>query len=721
MLWAYRAANRRFHPVILQARQFLSTARPAPDPDAPGCFGLKGLHSPSDWDHIARVCVDDCLEIANRIRQETLKPTVTVLHTFDDLSDRLCSVLDVAELCRNVHADPEFVEAANEAFAYVSNVTQHLNADISLYEPLARLYDVHESQVSSGGEESSDLSPEDVVLVKSLKADFERGGINLGPVEKRELLELQAKAESAGNVFLSSPNDSYDEIEIPRTKFLQIPRQLRSSLKPIATRSDNITVHVNDGNSHILLKWITDSKTREKVFRLTHQVGMQSRLDGLDSLLRSRHDLACLLGHESYSKLLFSDRLASSPDEVLNFLHSLSGLVHGNACEENIMLEKEKMRREPHLSEDSHMQVHGWDRSFYIGRLKAHEYNLSSSDLSQYFPLAGCLVGIAEVMSETFGVRLERVRSEEGELWHSSVEKFQLRDTNDNMLGHIFFDLFPREGKYTHAAHFTIRCGRQPSGQSNYQTPVVALVCNFGRDSRNGVPLLTISEYETLFHEFGHSLHSLFSRTKYQHLSGTRVAMDFVEIPSHVFEHFAWDPRVISRVARHYKTGDHMPTRLLKSLVASRNGFIATDIQMQIVFSAMDLTFHGANPPAGNTVKTFEDLQTNLTAYKPDIGAAIPATFHHLVGYGAGYYSYIFARAISAQIWASLFEENPFSRQGGSILKDQFLAFGGSREPTKLIHGIVKGPVSCEPFLEKTNMDISYDDKCLLLPIESNR
>lgn len=716
IMWHASRAFRCLSASPTRSFGFLRRVSRAQRRDVPGQFGLPGLHEPSDWPCVAAACVTDCLKLAGQIRSHPRSRSPSVLHIFDNLSDRLCSVLDVAELCRNVHPDQDFVRAADEAFWHVSTTMQRLNADYTLYRPLKHLHQDHLHAVKNGGDVARFLSEEDLVMVESLKHDFERGGINLGLREKERLIKLQDDVSSLGAEFMSSDASSVPMLELPESKLKQIPRAIKMSLKP-SVKPDHVQVNVDGSMSQILLKWISDSRIREEVFKLVHGHESQSKLAILDSLLQKRQTIAQELGRSSYAELLFGDRLASSPSDVLEFLGHLSRIVQDAGHQEKNAIEMEKLRLEPHNIKNGQPSVHGWDRSFYIGRLKAQDFDISSNEVSDYLPLSACLHGLADIVQNVFGVKMIRTNPEDGELWHEDVEKVQLVEENGRILGHIFLDLSPRKGKYGHAAHFSIRCGRQPTGNVPYQTPVVALVCNFGRASKEGSQLLSISEYETLFHEFGHSLHSLLSKTKYQHLSGTRVATDFVEVPSHLFEHFAWDPRVLCRFARHYRTGDRMPTRLVQSLCASQKGFICTDIQMQTLFSAMDLQFHGSAPPIGHTTRAFEQLQSKLTSYLPDYGVPIPSTFHHFVGYGAGYYSYIYARVISAQLWSSLFESNPLCRTGGLNLRHNLLAHGGAKDPVSMIFDVLNGEISCIPFLRSTGIDAREWQSSRTLPM----
>lgn len=683
----------------------------------PGCFGMPGLHQPEDWDSIAKSCVNDCISLADAIRSEGTSPSVSVLQKFDDLSDRLCGVLDTAELCRNVHPEPDFVMAAHEAYEQVTTVIQHLNADRSIYDPLSALYEQHQHALKSHLHSQLKLSQEDAIMVKSLKEDFERGGIHLPQAQRDRLIKIQQQINTIGSKFSSTETQEPPVIQFPSRKISNLPEKIRSVWKTSQAREGHVDVPLTISNTQMILKWAHESNIREQAYRLSPDKDSK-REKMLDSLLSKRGEVAGILGHKSYADLMFSNRLASSPSAVHEFLEQLSGMVADLAVQEEKLLERAKRLGEP-LSENSG-SIYSWDRTFYIGRVKAQDLCLSSASTTSYFPLQSCLRALSDIVKNVFGISIMKMKADPSELWHTDVEKFQVVDEAQETLGHIFLDLYPREGKYNHAAHFSIRCGRQPSESSEYQKPVVALVCNFGVESDSGERLLTMSEYDTLFHEFGHSIHSILSRTKYQHLAGTRVSTDLVEVPSHIFEHFAWDPRVLAQYARHYRTGDAMPTRVVKAVSASRKRFIGTDIQQQVLFAAMDLEFHGENAPIGATTASFDRLKDQLTVFQGDGGVAVPASFHHFIGYGAGYYSYMFARILSAQVWSDLFSEDPFSREGGDRLRHGLLAHGAAKDSTCLIRDVISGDVTCEAFLGQIGVQ-TKDKSTLRLPLAERR
>jgi intermediate peptidase len=293
-------------------------------------------------------------------------------------------------------------------------------------------------------------------------------------------------------------------------------------------------------------------------------------------------------------------------------------------------------------------------------------------------------------------------------------------------LGVVYLDVAPRPGKFPHAAHFVVRCSRSVSkkkmntlvgplgdGEDGAERtlPSVALVCNFGSpggsfDSTH----LTHSEVETFMHELGHAMHSVLSRTEYQHLSGTRCAADLVEVPSHVFEYFAWDPDAVKLLSKHRVTGDPMPNELLRSLKINKDLFAATDLRQQLVFASVDLETHAMGDDDGEINITHESIrdiaaQSQRGGFLPngagseeknanaEQNCAWELRFGHVVGYASTYYSYVYARLIAASIWEKHFANGALEPGAGRRLTECLFKFGGAVAPETLVRDLL-GPTS---------------------------
>ncbi|KAJ8536697.1 hypothetical protein K7X08_035098 [Anisodus acutangulus] len=218
---------------------------------------------------------------------------------------------------------------------------------------------------------------------------------------------------------------------------------------------------------------------------------------------------------------------------------------------------------------------------------------------------------------------------------------------------------------------------------------VVALVCNFSGSSLAPVRLNHF-EVETLFHEFGHALHSFLSRTEYQHFSGTRVVLDFAETPSNLFESYAWDYRVLKTFAKHYSTVDIIPKELVKSMVGAQKMFAATELQRQIFYALGDQTLFGEEPSTGrDTIAIVADLKRQHTSWTHVEGTHWHTRFNHLTNYGAGYYSYLYAKCFATTIWQRMCQEDPLSLDIGSALRTKFLQHGGAKDPADILNDLV--------------------------------
>ncbi|XP_020589996.1 probable mitochondrial intermediate peptidase, mitochondrial isoform X3 [Phalaenopsis equestris] len=332
---------------------------------------------------------------------------------------------------------------------------------------------------------------------------------------------------------------------------------------------------------------------------------------------------------------------------------------------------------------------------FVIDKLISTRHELAKV-IASYFPTFQCLEGLKLLAKSVFGVTLSRMSFSFGESWHPDVMKFLLHHPQEGDMGFLYLDLYSRDGKYPGCAHFAVRGGRRLS-DAQYQLPIVALVCNFPNSQGSSISKLNHWDVETLFHEFGHALHSLLSRTDYQHFSGTRVVLDLAETPSNLFEYYAWDYRVLKMFGRHYSTGEIIPEKLVNSMNHARNMFSAMELQRQIFYSLVDLTLFGeqsADPM--DTISIVADLKRKYTSWKHvEDGTHWHTRFSHLVNYGAGYYSYLYAKCFAATIWEKVCQDDPLSLATGTAIRTKFLQYGGAKHPSDLLrdlagHSIVR-------------------------------
>jgi thimet oligopeptidase len=348
--------------------------------------------------------------------------------------------------------------------------------------------------------------------------------------------------------------------------------------------------------------------------------------------------------------------------------------------------------------------IRHWDWRHYSNQIKKQGYSVDTEALRAYFPYGPVLRGMFDIYGEIFGLRFERV--EAPWVWHKDVELYVTIDArSDEPLGLFYLDMFPREGKFNHFAQFGITAGKRlESGR--YQRPVVALVCNF-TPARQGKPsLLTHSEVETLFHEFGHCLHSILTRAEHVRFAGTSVPRDFVEAPSQMLEEWVWDTEILNRFAGHYEDrSKKIDPDVLARMEEAKLATIGTFYRRQLGFALSDLRMHDAG--------AYKDAQEICNRTMAEIFLAPPEGTHfaaywgHLAGYDAGYYGYAWADAIAADM-ATAFESAPrrfLDRRVGMRLRNEIYGVGGSRDAEESIEAFLGRERSIEPFLKSLGID----------------
>ncbi|XP_078440153.1 zincin-like metalloproteases family protein isoform X2 [Wolffia australiana] len=519
-------------------------------------------------------------------------------------------------------------------------------------------------------------------MAHSLRVDFEKGGIHLCPRKLERVNQLNSEIALLSREFSENIMRYPGSVDVfPATR---IPNNIQHIMKPILPREKGKTkgFHITTDPATLssILKWVPDPEVRRQAY-IVGNSAPHANLDVIERLIAARHELSEIMGCKSYTEFATQANMASSPEIVHSFLVELSQIVRKKADEEFMAIRNLKR----HETGETSGVLEPWDETYYTGILKSRTHDLDHSVVASYFPLQRCLDGLKSLVKSLFGATFYDVPLIPGESWHPSVVKLSLRHPDEGDLGFLYLDLYSRKGKYPGCAHFAIRGGRRLSAEE-YQLPIVALVCNFSGSIGSANARLNHGELETLFHEFGHALHSLLSRTDYQHFSGTRVVFDFAETPANLFEYYAWDFRVLKTFARHYSTGDVIPEKLVKSLNSAKCTFAASELQRQIIYSLIDQALFGEQPSGKrDTISMINDLRRQHSCWNHEEGTHWHTRFTHLINYGAGYYSYLYAKCFASSIWKAVCREEPLSPAAGLLIRDKFLRHGGAREPAELL------------------------------------
>ncbi|XP_049363553.1 mitochondrial intermediate peptidase, mitochondrial [Solanum verrucosum] len=655
----------------------------APSIKETGLYGFHHLKTPKGFQRFVDDAIERSQELVNYIAGMPSSPEI--IRAMDEISDTVCSVIDSAELCRHTHPDREFVVEASKASLRVNEFLHHLNTNHSIYKA-----------VNKAEKDNNSLTHEAHRAARFLRMDLEKGGIHLCSEKLDRANELAIDIIQLSREYNENIITDPGHVDIfPASK---IPKKLHHLVSPIYRNlpgSSKGSWGLRDKTKEKGFRLATESSTLQGFLQCASDAGVRkvayvqgnsvphANLEVLDKLIATRHEFAQLMGHKSYAEFALHSTMAASPEVVMSFLLEMSKVVRPKADQEFEAIQNFKREN----SGDPNGELDPWDEAYFTWLMKSAKYKLDSSVIASYFPLQQCIEGLKVLVESLFGVTFHGVPLAPGESWHPDVMKIVLHHPTEGDLGYLYLDLKSRKGKHPICAHFAIRGGRRVS-ETEYQLPVVALVCNFSGSSLAPVRL-NHSEVETLFHEFGHALHSLLSRTEYQHFSGTRVVLDFAETPSNLFESYAWDYRVLKTFAKHYSTGDIIPKELVESMVGAKKMFAATELQRQILYALVDQTLFGEQPSTGiDTMAIVADLKRQHTSWTHVDGTHWHTRFSHLTNYGAGYYSYLYAKCFATSIWQRMCQEDPLSLDTGSALRTKFLQHGGAKDPADILNDL---------------------------------
>lgn len=641
--------------------------------ESTGLFGYRELQEPSGF----YLLKDNAISKSHLLMREILSEgrKRKMVQVFDELSDTLCKVADLAEFVRIGHPDEKFAYAAKEASISISNLVEELNTNRDLYDKLKHVV------------EHGDIFPTDAIdeyVAYLFLFDFEQCGIHLDKEKREKVVAYNDYILHVGSHFMTRTLS-------PRTVLKsQLPENISSCFS-----AEGETIVVNG-----LFADSKNERLREAAYKIFLYPEKQQQ-ELLHELLSSRQNLAKLCGFPSYAHRAVRGSLAGTPEFVHEFLKLLSEKIRPKAEEDykNML----KLKQEYNKNATCLMP---WDVPYFTGKLKEKEFNMLCNDYTPYFSLGACMDGLNCIFNALYNINISVDETEDGELWHSDVKKLKVCEGNE-ILGYIYCDFFERPRKPNQDCHFTIQGGRVRS-DGHYQKPIVVLMLNLPNPKWSSPSLLTHSLVDNLFHEMGHAMHSMLARTIYQHVTGTRCSTDLAEIPSVLMEYFASDPRVVTRFARHYETGEAIPEVLVHKLRGAKKMFSACETQLQVFYAAYDQACHSNIAWSHSTTELLAHIQ-NLYYGLPHVpNTAWQLRFGHLVGYGAKYYSYLVSRAVASWIWHTCFKDNPFDSKNGEKYRNEILAHGGSKPPLELVEDFLGTKITPENLSDALLKDISY-------------
>ncbi len=677
-----------------QAAQNPSSRNPLVRPSTTIPFGL--IHP----EHVVPA-VDELLEraqgaldfIASKPGERTYEDTLGAL---ERATEPLEYAMGVVEHLESVATTAELRDAYNTVLPKVSAFWSSIALHEGLYAALKTFATTDEAKALTG--------PRARLLDKTL-ADFRRHGAELDAPGKARLQEIDQELSQLTTRFSQNVLDSTNAFErwvTDPAELSGLPESARAAARDSAAAKgrDGWRFTLQAPSVVAVLTYADDPRLREELWRAFNRRGRQPGHDNLPlvaDILRLRKERAGLLGFAHFADLVTEDRMARTGAEALRFVRELTTKTEQAFEKENQAL----LAFRQELEGPSAPVLEPWDVAYYAEKQRRALYDFDEEQLRDYFPAEKVLQGAFELATSLYGVTIAPADLPG---WHPSVQAHRLTDADGTVLGVFYTDLYPREDKRDGAWMHGLIASVPPE-------PHVALFCANAQPPAGGKPsLMSHRDVETVFHEFGHLLHHCLSRVPVRSLACTRVAQDFVELPSQILENWCAEKDALDRFARHYETGDPIPSKLVESLIRARN-FRAANAQMrQLGFAAVDLALHVEySPDEHGDVLAYANriLQRYNPARLPDDYALITSFSHlfaHPVGYAAGYYSYKWAEVLDADAFARFKQEGLFNPETGHAFRSSILSRGDSDEPLALFQEFMGREPRLEPMLERQGL-----------------
>ncbi len=651
---------------------------------------LEDVHNvyPSTPEDIKERCVDSLRKADTILR--SLKNRTAYNCTKEELLGKIDALyacvgtevrtdLGPLKLFESSHPDEAMRNAAHDASQELTNYCiEHVSSNAELYELTKAVFSACESS----------CTPEEKYFFTCLLRDFKKSGLDLDQEGRERVVALKKELYDLSVLF---SNNLAAEIRTLLFTKEELEGISETFLNGLAQQEDKYVIPINWGTWGVIINNCCNAQTREKFLGELYKKGYPENLSVLDLVIKKRRELALLLGYPSYAHYDLDGQTMQTPENAWKFQKELAAKVFAHAEKEMENLKKD-LPAGVVLSKNGKIKVS--DRWYVAKYFKEKYYHLDASELNKYFPIDKVISGLITIYQQFFGLRMKQVDA--GKAWHPDVRLLEIANLEGCVLGYVYFDLFARPHKFQGAAHFNGISGSKDSEKHN--PTVVTLVANFDRKNE----LLSYGNVRTIFHEFGHAIHSVLGIQYYAMQSGClQTERDFIELPSQMLENWLEEKDILKSISSHYKTGEQLPDDLLDQFLTWRKTWQAAHCCDYLAYGMISLDLFDG--------QEFKDLHESWNKYREEMMSyqePLEEDFYycslwHLIMYGPAFYGYLFTEIRAADVFEQIKKEGLLSPAAGKRYVDCILGRGASVDGNMMIKDYLGREATYDAFYKK--------------------
>jgi thimet oligopeptidase len=515
---------------------------------------------------------------------------------------------------------------------------------------------------------------------------FKRSGASLAPAARAEFVKLSNQLNQLGLDFSNNLQNDKTTITLTQAQTDGIPADLVAGFKKNA--DGTYTVDVNESTAG-LTAYANDESARKAFSIAYNNRGGQKNVAILEQAIAVRDRLAHLMGYENWAAYQLADRMAGTPARVFKFLGNLDAAIlpKARAEFENLRQLKAADTKNPNAV------LNAWDVGHYDHILNKTQYSVDTDAIRQYFPVQHTIDAVLNIYHTLLTINFTQVKNSEA--WLPEVLEYKVTDgKTGKLLGYTYFDLYPRPGKFEHFANWPLLPYRKMADGS--RVPIAAILGNWPKPGPGQPALLSHEDVVTFFHEFGHNLAALLATAPYETLSAG-FRQDFVEAPSQMLENFVWQPSVLKQISSNWKTGEPLPDDLIAKMTAAKYVDYAYFTTRQIQYATVDMDYHTMGPHV-DTTAVWAKVASETTPFSMVPGTLPQASFGHLFGYDAGYYSYLWALVYAQDMFTAFQKGGIESPVVGARYRSTILQPARTLEPDVEVQNFLGRPMSPAAF-----------------------